>query len=71
MMNKHTPRINAPLIVFGRDPVVTYPLLVAIAQRRLKQQKRQLRMYKIKKALSSAITNIFRKTPHPQPPLCP
>jgi hypothetical protein len=43
-------KINKPLIVFGRDSAQTYPLLVLIANRRLREEiraKRRLRMKRL------------------------
>lgn len=51
-MNNY-PRINAPLIVFGRDASITYPLLMAIAQRRVREQRRQRRIMRFKHVIFS------------------
>jgi len=40
--------INKPLTVFGRDALVTYPLLVLIAERRLREQTRARRRLRAK-----------------------
>ena len=44
-------KINKPLIVFGSDSAVTYPLLLAIAQRREREQMRQERLLRMKTLL--------------------
>ena len=44
-------KINKPLIVFGSDSAVTYPLLLAIAQRREREQMRQKRLLRMKTLL--------------------
>jgi len=47
---KQTMKINKPLIVFGSDSAQTYPLLVLIANRRLREEtraKRRLRMKRL------------------------
>jgi hypothetical protein len=41
-------KINKPLIVFGSDPAVTYPLLLAIAERREREQARQEKLLRMK-----------------------
>lgn len=38
--------INKPLIVFGRDAAVTYPLLLAIAKRREREEAKAKRRRK-------------------------
>ena len=53
---KQTMKINKPLTVFGSDSAVTYPLLLAIAQRREREQIRQERLLRIKTLLWKILT---------------
>jgi len=46
-------KINAPLIVFGSDPTTTYPLLMAIAQRRIREERRAELVRKAKDAITA------------------
>lgn len=48
-------KINKPLTVFGSDSAVTYPLLLAIAKRREKEQMRQERLLRIKTLLKKVL----------------
>jgi hypothetical protein len=49
-------KINKPLTVFGSDSVATYPLLLAIAQRREREQMRRERLLRIKTLLWKILT---------------
>lgn len=49
-------KINKPLTVFGSDPAATYPLLLAIAQRREREQMRQEKLLKMKTLLWKILT---------------
>jgi hypothetical protein len=49
-------KINKPLIVFGSDPAVTYPLLLAIAERREREQARQEKLLRMKTFLWKILT---------------
>jgi|APGre2960657404_1045060.scaffolds.fasta_scaffold10370_7 hypothetical protein len=49
-------KINKPLIVFGSDSAVTYPLLLAIAQRRELEQMRQEKLLRMKTLLWKILT---------------
>jgi hypothetical protein len=49
-------KINKPLTVFGKDAAVTYPLLLAIAQRREREQMRQERLLRMKTLLWKILT---------------
>lgn len=55
-------KINKPLIVFGRDTAETYPLLLAIAKRREKEQA----WHKRKAAAKSFVLAFFRNLFQPQ-----
>jgi len=49
-------KINKPLIVFGSDSAVTYPLLLAIARRREREQMRQEKLLRMKTLLWKILT---------------
>lgn len=49
-------KINKPLTVFGSDSAVTYPLLLAIAQRRERERIRQEKLLRVKTLLWKILT---------------
>lgn len=52
-------KINKPLTVFGSDSAVTYPLLLAIAQRRERDRIRQERLLRAKTLLKNVLAKCF------------
>lgn len=49
-------KINKPLTVFGSNSAVTYPLLLAIAQRRERERMRQEKLLRVKTLLWKILT---------------
>lgn len=63
-------KINKPLIVFGRDTAETYPLLVAIARRRLREETRAKRRLRIKRLVFGYLAKLGLRGGSNHQPIC-